>query len=1335
MYQFVGPARTRVLLVPCNQCSVTQYTRYVDEIRSGPSEVRLLDVSSPTLHHHNPQLFPQGRILYDFVTSDDNKDSLFLHDFEPWRKTFVVVAVGPYSATPSVSIDQLKTQFPSAIVHNIIQFDTPQEEVDRLRPPSDHALHSVFYYSGTLTALETIMCLILANFLAALDSYTDSFQNITLRSPVSISDSNTIARTITSAQKRLSSGSFKVSFNNLDSGHSSPSTESKTRHLGRQKKVLGSFALLAGNYAAASAHFVEAITNLRKVDDNLWLGNALEGLAVAMALLHYVGMPTSLNPSVVPVLQLPKSKLSSDISSHRPSSESSIGARPVRNSHPSIASPRSSINSHRGVDISMSLAAEIIKLLAFRAVHFYGNTLNDLEDTVPDMVYIESMMRSIKFAICIYLGGGDLSVSVLDAVIRGTKLEKQPPGPTTSKSEILKEIDKIFGLQLIEMSISQQCKLYCCLATMYGDLGLQRKQAFLLRTFLVGLLPSLTVKQHQKVDINEYASIRDVFELLFRTYGINADTESSASAASKSATHWTTINLLLLKLALLIGSANNDYPFVIHVCTLLFARFSHCLSRQEQQKIKDKITWVQQRSDPTLLLQMHLSVPYWDPYLVRRVKLVANKKREELIPFSELLVPNGGSNVVENSSADGLIFNPYSREQTGLMKDKVVVRDEMFQLKITMQNPFGFDLQVQDIEIVTDHDSKIQTVFNLTKPTSTQTISSWPNGGSKSTVGSKSMPSLNQRLSKSQLSKPNGFTGLAVNVPRYEELTIPPNSLQTFLVSFKPESVGLTKIRAFDITIANCDKQRFLIVDEEKFDTNLKLKDGQSSRGPTEIMQSLKNCSIDERASFKTLALNIIPPQPILSLTESLIVNGVLMMLEGEKYKFTTTLTNESDHSINYLSFSFWDSTVDNINRQLANAGRNGLLPLDIHNLEWSLLDDKPFRILNKDVFTGRIIEPHAKLEIEFEVNGKRHMRDLKIMLDYANKGKDDSRSFVKLVTIPLQFTVLPSIEVMNFDVVTLNSSSLLDFHLRNLPEDGGSNALKSTVDFLAAVAESGNLLDYCILAIDVRNAWKEAIKFNIDASLPNLVLEGILDPGKTSRVFVPFKRVSWKDIDLTKPIPSLRNKQFVKSKNLNDQEQEVHKKLFWLRAAILDKVRGQWQVGRYNRNVPVRHGGFNLRVIRLEPRMARALMHERVQIQHELVVDDDERCLERVGTHFLLETDVYYTLRTTIVNNLDQSIYGTLRNLPYSLGSSSGRVGNSVGSLTKSIAVNDKKVLVNGVLQSHIGYPGISPHLTYDISTTFVVLEKGEYEWGAILDVFDGNKVMSKDSILLQVN
>lgn len=63
-FEFIGPSRVKILLVPINGCNRQDFDSYVDLIRNEGSEVRLLDLTpQPGLHAFNPQAYPQG--IYD----------------------------------------------------------------------------------------------------------------------------------------------------------------------------------------------------------------------------------------------------------------------------------------------------------------------------------------------------------------------------------------------------------------------------------------------------------------------------------------------------------------------------------------------------------------------------------------------------------------------------------------------------------------------------------------------------------------------------------------------------------------------------------------------------------------------------------------------------------------------------------------------------------------------------------------------------------------------------------------------------------------------------------------------------------------------------------------------------------------------------------------------------------------------------------------------------------------------------------------------------------------------------------------------------------------------
>lgn len=160
-YNFITPAKVRVLLVPINDCTPSNFQRYLHLIQTNVGEVRLLDIrENNKLHYFNSVTSPQGRIFPEFITSSIDNELIFLHDFDPFRKTFIVLGVGPYGQDPSTALVELKKKYNTAIVHNVILFDTPEDKLNEQVP-------EVFFHNGTtshLTALETIFCDISGNF-------------------------------------------------------------------------------------------------------------------------------------------------------------------------------------------------------------------------------------------------------------------------------------------------------------------------------------------------------------------------------------------------------------------------------------------------------------------------------------------------------------------------------------------------------------------------------------------------------------------------------------------------------------------------------------------------------------------------------------------------------------------------------------------------------------------------------------------------------------------------------------------------------------------------------------------------------------------------------------------------------------------------------------------------------------------------------------------------------------------------------------------------------------------------------------------------------------------
>jgi len=156
---------------------------------------------------------------------------------------------------------------------------------------------------------------------------------------------------------------------------------------------------------------------------------------------------------------------------------------------------------------------------------------------------------------------------------------------------------------------------------------------------------------------------------------------------------------------------------------------------------------------------------------------------------------------------------------------------------------------------------------------------------------------------------------------------------------------------------------------------------------------------------------------------------------------------------------------------------------------------------------------------------------------------------------------------------------------------------------------------------------------------------------------------------------------------------------------------------------------------------MANVLIYSKIQMHHQLFNENEpDISIKRNGSQFRLQTEEFYTLRTTICNDTDTSITGMLRHLPYPL-AWPVPPSSIVNSLTTNFAKNqmtiDRRILINGILQTSIGDDSMRPGESRQLDLSFVVLEKGEYEWGSVLDIFnkEGLKIVGREPIYISAS
>lgn len=1307
---FAAPARTKVLVVPIG--SDPDFAARYNLIRQ-IGDIRLLDVAPiPEARQFNPQTFPLGRVFFLYSTRPEDDDTAFLHDFEPFRKTMVVLGVGSYLAPhqAQAECERLARTYPTAIVHNCVFFAAPENLVLQ---------KNTFSLTATaerlLTGVETAMCGVARNFLAALDLYALLYHQITLRLPVSM-DGHVLTRTITLAQKRLSAGAGTLLFMMPFAPQVLllPAAETKMRalqkHAGRHAKVMALFFLLGGRCSDAIHYFTDAAVNCKKADDHLWLASALEGLAVAALVLRFLGLPPlAHNPMLLAVLHVPKSRLAALAlrRSTEPLSRSSSAARSstAPRGSSAAASPRNSSSSLSvaatpAADLSRLSLQEWLRLLCAKASQYYQLSTLELEDCVPDLVYVESLLRTIKLLVAIHLAPPDRPAALLDHLLKETPLDPHCNSEAVSKQEIVLEIDKLFMLQLVDLDFSEQCRVYCALASIYADLRLYRKQAFVLRIFLVLLLPKLAHLDQNTAVAESVSSpaIHDILETLFLVYRINSVPEVSRLLAKLRASDWITLQLQLLKICLRIAEALQDFQLLAKLCILIFARYCHCLPAHDQRKMKEKLNWL------TLLFQEDpnsISIPHPDPFLVRDVKFIPALAGSSLQPFAEK------SSAGTPRKTGPVIFDPYSSKKKQLSEaDPVICVNDTHQVNITFQNPFKFDVELSDIELVTDDHVAVQTVKYLARYIASNTFSS------KAEIRSGWANTL--VTPKDSTIRSDQFQGIC------KSITLPPSSSTQALLSFKALNAGSLVIKGLNIRVGASRSQFFHIVESEKFSELQRTKytaiavSSKGDRTLNDLLDNLASGEISERVATKNIKLNVIPPQPSLSVTKNLVTSGWLMLLEGERKKFTLQLTNTSEETIDYLSFSFWDSCSDIINAKLAQNGPNS--SEDNYELEWSLLKRKPFTVLNKQEIAHKYkhIQPGGDLKIDYEVLGKKGMLELKLILEYAHKENDGSSvSYMKNVSIPLEVSVEPSLEITGCDVLPFSSSSF-DGCVSNsngVSKDAVDRNMESLLSFFTAIKKSDDddISNYCLLVMDVKNSWKQRLVANIGNRDFDFFVNEAIDSMQTIRVLIPARCIEHDHVDVTKSIPSLRNRQFVKNYNMTEEEERESRRKFWIRAAILEKLVGEWQTISLKHE---RRGEIDLRQMRFNTVMTNSLVIDRIQIQHLVLAGGGLNCeVEKTSEDYYLQREQFYTLKTKIINHTQENLSGILRHVPF-----------PVNAVTKQDLIIDQKILYNGVLQKHVGKDAIPAGGSLEINLGFMILEKGRYEWGSVFDI-DGSE------------
>lgn len=1042
-------------------------------------------------------------------------------------------------------------------------------------------------------------------------------------------------------------------------GSGSPSEMARNKAKGRMGIVLGSMYLQAGRWNDSLRECAEAAQLAKTSGDHLWHAKGLEIIMVSMFMIAWVGLD----------FQVPQICYASAEKSPFPSS--------------TPATSDSGLTSDRLVSLS-NLAAIIPELLA-KVLHLYERSSNREGESLPQLAFSESAIRFSKILAVMHLAGGQLNDDVLQHMICGRPLPNSPNARTPrlniqpSRSSIIVILFRAFpSVSAAEdLSVIDRTIILGGIASVLGDLGYHRKKAMVMRELIAVIMPGLIharIAGAAEIGVHPGAAhavngaatglaalelgagaVEDGVDRLLRIvaqiYGvvswdvatssehgqIDANDDSTEAVIARIMRHarlrlfggqYLKMNVLRACIDLL--EALPDHRGILAFCGDLLRtagsgvapgskslNAAPAMSREEQLRLTSSVH--RYAVEAKKLGLENLAAEYWDEFLVRGIELEAPPQGRTPIPHqpSEL----GSTMATETKERNPFIYNPFLRRPDATA-DRLLIANETAVFKVSLQNPYDVDLEIDSIKLQSD--------------------------------------------------------GIAFN-SAVQRTTIGPYRTQVLSALGTPKETGVLNILGCYIKVRGCRERRFPIfvepwapVSEVKIKTiGLELP-GSLESNVRPVTPTQKPAPPEARPPKATsLTVSVIPQQPVIIVRSSTLAQSAVMILEGETQRFSVTLENLSESTAaDLVLFSFQDSTQAPLQTALSNRDAS---PAELYEYELILLRKQALKWI-RGVDPARI-EPRSTATFQFEILGKPGLTNCSIQVDYCFLGKpaaDVKEKFhTRQVSMPITVTVNASVELARVDVLPLTAG---------VPQSLWPQDVDGTL-----TSE-----DFCLLLLDLRNAWPGALRVQLAMADDQSVDEDIL-PGQTSRIMFPIRRILLDDPYASIPaLDASRQRQFVVSTGrVTADSERASREMFWYREAILKSLSGSWSTVKR----PKKSGDIELRSMRLSHRMIEAIRGDVASIDISIDAADSR-----------IQVNEFHRLTVRIRNRSHQPIDGLLRIQPV--------LRNQLHSLAVDVS---KKLAWDGVLQSSI--PTIPAHDETSIVVGVTALARGEYDISACVE------------------
>ncbi|KAL0943860.1 hypercellular protein [Colletotrichum truncatum] len=1060
-----------------------------------------------------------------------------------------------------------------------------------------------------------------------------------------------------------SDSSDRVSVQGFGSGGSNERSRAKGK--GRVTIMLGSLYLQAGRWTDALKELIDGATVARSINDHIWHGKALELITVSLLLLGWANIEFAIPTVCLP----PQDK----------STAATMAALEASTTDPS--QPKHI----RNLQI-------ILPDLLERIVGLYSRIS---AEHLPPLPLAETTIRFCKILSALHLADGKLGERSMGMIIFG-KLPSKPltTAPrlivTPSRQQITTLLFRAFPSSASELlTIADRASILAGIASVLGPLGYHRKKAMVTRELVSVLISGLVEARTRgaaEMGIHPAAGlvalnaanghtnsavalelgegdveqgIEAFLGLLCKSYGIVgfdlkkelsdvaiASEDSDAAILDRirgqSAARFfgfTSVKLNILRACINFSEALPDFNGVLKFSSDLLRTAgsgvapgprkedaSPVISRDEQIRL---VTNIAKTSNLSKRLGLdHLAAEYWDEFFVRGISLEPLPSTRIPVPHAKSTIP-GAVTARTSQDVNPFIYNPFLKQPDKATVEHTLVANEPATFKVTLQNPFDIEVDVESIRL--------------------------------DTTGAE-------------------FESHA------ESTIIGPYRTQILKVSGTPKSAGALKVTGAIIRVRGCRERRFPIFTQPWTpQTELKVK----ATGLPALESSISSGTIvGQPLKVEEVGLNVIPQQPVVIVKSTTLPQASIMVLEGERQVFSVTLQNLSQTTpADFMLFSFQDSTQGPLQAGINNRDAT---PAELYEYEYILMKRQALRRLKKKEAEKRYIAPGGTATFDFEILGKPGLTNAAIQIDYAYLGvppEEVTEQFhTRQVALQLTVTVNASVELTRLDV---------------LPLQGPVPRPLLTLTHLESKSDPSTLADeYCLLSMDLRNAWPNNMEVQLDGEEGILIEEHVL-PGNTSRVIVPIRRIYLDDPHAS--IPALnpsRQRQFVVSTSkITPDMERSNREAFWYREKILTTLTARWKTV----SGPKRSGYIDLRSLRLSPRMMDALRIDDIGI--DICVKDNIADNGGSIDHSIL-VDNFVQIKIDITNRSAQPVYPMLRLMP------------ALCHRPLNVALDfTRKFAWNGTLQQAL--PLLAAKSSVEVEIEAMALCRGEFEIAASIEEY----------------